>query len=68
MSSIDVPILFAFLYTLGFPIFIRGVDYLILKINFEPHRFGLRTNSNPTSFRNSRYTFLVYKAWHGGEF
>lgn len=36
MDSILVPILLKFLNTLGFPIFIRGVDYLIL-INLKEY-------------------------------
>ena len=48
-----------FLYTLGFPIFIRGLDYIIILLLKEPTVSGF---TNPTLVIDSRWTLLNYKS------
>ena len=48
-----------FLYTLGFPIFMRGLDYIIILQLKEPTVSGF---TNPTLIIDSRLTLLNYKS------
>ena len=64
-SSEDVNALIMFLYTLGFPIFNRGVDYLFIRMR-DPDAWHFVMRSFTAKLLpkwNSRYTFMQLLAY-----